>query len=50
MSQVVHLDMEEINIQRMFILNALFLSVAATLGLFSFYHHKYSLFLSVRCL
>lgn len=46
-SQVLNLDMEEINIQRMFIMNALFLSIAATLGLFSFYYHKYSIFLSV---
>lgn len=45
-SQVLELDMEEINIQRMFIMNALFLFVAATLGLFSFYYHKYTIFLS----
>ncbi len=47
-SQVLELDMEEINIQRMFIMNALFLFVAATLGLFSFYYHKYTIFLSVK--
>jgi len=46
LSEVVHLDTEEITIQRMFIMNALFLSVAATIGLFAFYYHKYSLFLS----
>jgi len=47
LSEMVHLDVEEITVQRMFIMNALFLSVSATIGLFSFYYQKYSLFLSV---